>query len=249
MSVMQMSVAIVTKDGTEATARAARSAVADDLLVINNNCCRDHLTRIRAAVPSARFLDIAPARSIAHCWNLAILYARYDWVIISNDDVSFDERWVGTLNQARAENPNALHINLAYPKNRYGCFALHKSLVKWIGWFDERFPGTTHEDEDWHLRLSEHAGCDAAIEHEKNGRRDLVFAIAEAVLHKPAFLAADRARYGKPSDLSKAANERFFKAKWKVADKGWRTKGKVDGRYCRMWRALPEVNWYPGAIE
>jgi hypothetical protein len=36
-----------------------------------------------------------------------------------------------------------------------GFFGLHKSLIKQIGWFDERFIKGNHEDNDWFLRLGE----------------------------------------------------------------------------------------------
>ena len=154
---MNVSVGIVTRNGPTATTRAALSAAmgSDDILVVNNDCTAAHKAALRDALDGvATFIDFDAPTGLAKCWNSILLVAKHEWVVISNDDVTFDDDWVAKLERCMAERPKARHIGLAYPSNKYSCFAIHKSLIADVGWFDERFTGYYMEDEDWHLRLS-----------------------------------------------------------------------------------------------
>ena len=230
---MNVSVAVVTQDGTQTATRALRGAITTgclDGILINNGCCSEHLYTIRSELrqPVFRFIDLDPARGLPHCWNLALLYAEHPWVVIANDDVIFEDGWLEAL-EAQA-NAGYRCVTLAYPKNRWGCFALHKSLVAEMGFFDEAFAGIYFEDEDWWLRLQEHGEEPALI---------------DAVRHDDGLRRKDRTTHGTKLALSREANESAFKAKWQVSDKGYKTKGKVDGRQCLMMRTRPEVDWHP----
>lgn len=242
---MKLTVGIITRNGPNAVERVVRSAVgANEMIVVNHDCSPGHHKAVRDALPATvRFLDIAAGRGLTYAWNAIIREAVNNWVVISNDDVRFDEGWLATLAAMQKASPKALHIAMAYPKNRYGCFAIHKSLVRAIGWFDQRFTGTTCEDDDWHLRLSEYAGCPPGTRvHEDDD--DGIFAACECVLHSAKFKEA-----GSGGGLSREVNVDFFRKKWREANDGWATKGKPLGAYMRMRRRLPEIDWYPGGIE
>jgi glycosyltransferase involved in cell wall biosynthesis len=237
---MNVSVGIVTRNGTKATIGAAFSALGgtDDVLVVNNDCHDAHLLAMRtlaATTDGIRLVDFDKSMGLAKCFNTILRAAKHDWVVIANDDVRFDKGWKDTLLATMKECSKAQHIVMAYPRNRYACFAMSKALVARIGWWDERFTGYFYEDEDWHLRLSEatgrHVGKDWVA-----GRRDGIMAICECVLHDQKLQDS-----GAGGGLSAAANAEHFKRKWAACDDGWWTKGKVDGRYRKMRRVLPEV--------
>ena len=238
---MKISVGIVTRNGPVATTRAALSAAvgSDDILVVNNDCTAAHKAALHKTLDGiATFINFDVPTGLAKCWNTIVLAAKHDWVVISNDDVKFDADWVATLERCMAECPNALHVGIAYPTNNYSCFAIHKSLIEKIGWFDERFTDYYMEDDDWHLRLSEFAK-----EHVGRawtaGRRDGVFASCDAANHDRRFQDT-----GSGGGLSKTANAEFFHKKWESCDDGWWMKGKIDGRYLKMRRKLPEIDWH-----
>ena len=217
---------------------AAHSAAAgsDDVIVVNNDCTAEHNAAMRSMLAGAvRFIDFDTGMGLTKCFNAIIRTARHNWVVISNDDVRFNRDWLQTLEDCRRECPKAMHINMAYPKSTYACFALHKLLIAEIGWFDERFTGVYMEDDDWHVRLSEFQGEDVGIAW-RAGRRDLVFAMCRAVYH-----ASELRDPGSGGGLSKTANAKFFYKKWEACDDGWQMKGKPE----KVRRTLPEVAWYP----
>ena len=227
---MDLSIAVVTKDGTKTSIRALVSAGAvEDGLLINNGCCPGHLMEVRATVPLARFIDLCPSRGLAHCWNLAVLYAAHEHVVIANDDIELDEGWQPKVEAALQDHD---HVNMAYPTNRWGCFATSKAVVRELGWFDERFVGIYYEDEDWWLRLQE------------AGKRVTSVDVAR---HDGALRAADRLAHGTVLDLDPAANEAAFLAKWQPWTGGEGTplalKGAI-GECNRVTRARPEDTWH-----
>jgi hypothetical protein len=201
-------------------------------LVINNGCCWDHVEAVRN-LEINRTIDLDPSRGLPHCWNLAVLYAKHDWVVIANDDVIFEGGWHQAMESAA--NDGYRCMTLAYPKNRWGCFAVHKSLIAEIGWFDEAFTGIYFEDEDWWLRLQE-AGEKCAL--------------LDAVKHDSKLRCEDRKHHGTVLDLDPKANEAAFRSKWEATgdNTGFKTKGTFDGAInCRVRRTRDEVNWHPYA--
>lgn len=228
---MNLSVVVVTKDGTQTSIRASQSAgTVEDGLLINNGCCPTHLQAVREALPLARFFDLCPSRGLAHCWNLAVLYAACEHVVIANDDIEFEDGWRSKVEAALQDHD---HVNMAYPTSRWGCFATSKSVVRELGWFDERYMGIYYEDEDWWLRLQE------------AGKRVTSIDVAR---HDGTLRAADRKAHGTVLDLDPAVNQAAFLAKWQPwtggEGKPLGMKGAIDG--CkRVTRALPEPEWHP----
>jgi len=238
---LQVSVGILTQNGTVAAARAAASAAmgSDDVIVVNNACTATHNAAMRSELAgAARCIDFEDGKGLATCWNVMLCAARHDWVVISNDDVVFDADWLETLERCLAECPGALHVAMAYPTMKYSCFVVHKLLVAKIGWFDQRFTGIFMEDDDWHMRLSEFQGEDVTAAWTA-GRRDLIYAVCQAANHDHKFRDA-----GSGGGLSRTANAKFFYKKWEACKDGWQMKGKAE----KVRRKLPEIEWYPLAI-
>lgn len=88
--------------------------------------------------------------SLTELWNMGIMTAPTDWVLLCNDDIIFKPGWLEYLEEAIASG-KYLQINLGH----YGAFCIHKSLILKVGWHDERYRGGGYEDIDWQLRLNE----------------------------------------------------------------------------------------------
>lgn len=226
---MKFTIAVVTKDGTQTSLRALGSTGAGDRLLINNGCCGAHIDIVRSeSFSDVRMIDLRPSRGLPHCWNLAVLYAEHEHVIIANDDVIFEDGWREKLEAALADHD---HVTMAYPLNRWGCFATTKTVVRELGWFDEAFTGIYFEDEDWWLRLQE--------------ARKRVRSV-DAVRHDSTLRAEDRAMHHTVLDLSPEANQAAFMAKWRPAvgdEPSLGLKGNLGG--CkRVVRNRPEHEWH-----
>ena len=252
MTDRQIVLSVLTQNAPQATAALVRSSGLphERVIVVSNASCDAANAELKAALPAATVIRVQPARGIAFCYNVGLRLPAEQgwkpqpaWTILANDDVLFDRDWLKTFTKAVAAHPHALQINLAYPKNSYSCTAIHRDLVRKIGWFDERFTGMFYEDDDWHLRLCEHTKCGWGERvHEK--QRDGIFARAKCALHDHGLRARDRERYGSARSLSKAPNERAFFQKWaRVEREGWCGKG-LPGRFARR---QPEVEWYSRA--
>jgi GT2 family glycosyltransferase len=256
MKAAQIALMILTKDAPQSTIQAVRSSrlPQGQVIVVSNGSCAEADAELGKALPGIHLVKLHPNRGISYCWNIGVRLPAEQkwpvqprWTILANDDVEFDADWLAKLGAGVAKHPNVRHIAMAYPKNRYSCFAVHRDLIRKVGWFDERYMGMFYEDDDWHLRLCEYAKCPAGErvhEKEKSG----VFRIVECVLHDHALNKArtkDRARFKFTATLRKEPNKKFFYEKWAVVKKGgWQGKG-LPGLFARR---LPEVEWHPMAL-
>ena len=257
MTASQIALAVVTCNAPKSAIRTVQSARLPNerVIVVSNGSCNAADAEIAKALPDlAELVRVRPARGLSHCLNVGLRLPAQrkwnpqpEWAVLTQDDIEFDADWLAKLTAATKEHPHALQINMAYPKNTYSCIAVHRNLVLNIGWWDERFTGMYYEDNDWHLRLCEHAKCAPGTrvsEKDKNG----IFARTKCALHGGRLHAArakDRARFGFKSVLSKSANEKFFAQKWaRVEQGGWQHKG-LPGLFARR---LPEVDPYPRSL-
>lgn len=252
----QVALAVLTKDAPQSAVRAAQSSRLrqERIIVVSNGSCDQADAELAKALPKANIRPVRPARGISYCLNLGIRlpaelkwHPQPEWSVLTQDDIAFDKDWLVTLTAAIAAKPRALQVNMAYPKSSYSCIAIHRDLVRKIGWWDERFTGMFYEDDDWHLRLCEYARCPPGtrVHESDNGG---IFASAKCALHDDKLRrlrAADRKRFGFKTTLSKAPNEKFFYEKWaRVKKGGWRGKG-LPGLFRRR---LAEVEWHPMAL-
>jgi hypothetical protein len=104
-----------------------------------------------AEIPSLyRSVYIPDKSSLTELWNLSIIFAPTDWVLICNDDVTFNRGWLEYLEeQIVTDKYDMIHLF------HYGGMCLHKRLILKMGWFDENFRGGGFEDIDYQLRISE----------------------------------------------------------------------------------------------
>jgi len=252
----QVALMVLTSDAPCSAVKVVHSSRLphDRAIIVSNGSSDKADAEMQRALPHATVVRVRPAKGITHCFNIALrlpVEAKWtvqpDWTILANDDVEFDRDWLPRFGEVVRANPKLLQVNMAYPRNRYSCFAVHRDLIRQIGWFDERFTGMFYEDDDWHLRLCELAKCPpGARVHEKD--KDSIFTILPCVRHDDALRrqrAADRRHYDFRPSLSKAPNKEFFYKKWAVVEKGgWKGKG-LPGLFVRR---LPEIEWYPRAL-
>lgn len=98
----------------------------------------------------AQNIFVPDKSGLARLWNMCVMFAPTDWVLICNDDVVFENGWLEFLEDLIATD-KYYQIDLAC----YAGFCIHKSMILKIGWFDEHFLGGAHEDHDWQLRITE----------------------------------------------------------------------------------------------
>ncbi len=108
--------------------------------------------------PIVRDIVLTEKSSLTELWNWCVMLAPTDWVLICNDDVTFNEGWVEYLEeQIATDKYDMIHLF------HYGGMCIHKRLILKMGWFDERFRGGGFEDIDYQLRISE-AGLKDRVE-------------------------------------------------------------------------------------
>ena len=98
--------------------------------------------------PNIRYVTNLEHQSLARGWNWLILMAQCERVMVLNDDVSFNcelrHNFEGIL-----QFPEICTLN-----GSWSHFIISKSMIKKLGWFDERFLGIGDEDYDYIFRLA-----------------------------------------------------------------------------------------------
>jgi hypothetical protein len=101
-------------------------------------------------IPTMRDVVLPEKSSLTELWNWCIMLAPTDWVLICNDDTTFNPGWVEYLEeQIATDKYDMIHLF------HYGGMCIHKRLILKMGWFDENFRGGGFEDIDYQLRISE----------------------------------------------------------------------------------------------
>jgi hypothetical protein len=105
------------------------------------------ITAFLRSYPNTRYLTNIKHQSLARGWNWLILMARYDKVLILNDDVSFNWGFRYHLENLRP-TPGIFTLN-----NTWSHFVISQDVIRKVGWFDERYLGVGFEDTDYAIRL------------------------------------------------------------------------------------------------
>lgn len=161
---------------------------------------------------------------LAELWNWCIMTAPTEWVLICNDDITFNHNWIEYLEDMIASQ-KYLMIHLFH----YGAMCLSKQFVLEHGWFDERFTGGGFEDVDSQLRISE-AGLKDYIDRSHDFiKRDGDIEVGHFVNHLKYSYKA------KPWDGKN--NGPWIQTKW----------GRLDDTSWSMpsFRKFPEIDWHP----
>lgn len=87
-------------------------------------------------------------QSLSKLWNLLIKNSETEKTFIFNDDIK-----VSWLFRKFLYSSKILSENIALINRSWSHFLISKTIIKQVGWFDERFPGVGNEDEDYECRL------------------------------------------------------------------------------------------------
>lgn len=168
-------------------------------------------------------LTLYDKSSLTELWNLSIILAPTDWVLICNDDIEFKDGWLEYLEET-INSGKFLGIHLL----NYGAMCFHKSMILRVGWFDERFRNGGYEDNDYQLRIDE-AGIRNLIDWSAahitiNGPLEITkFAIHTKHLHK------SKIGWGDP------VNGQWMMEKW----------GRTSGFANPSFRRQLDKDWHP----
>lgn len=128
------------------------------VIVWDNNTLGEELDYVKEAQQSfanAKFIYSDENVGLVKAWNQCIIDADTDWVILTCDDMLFDEDWFEVFTDILKEKPHLEQIHL----NSFNCIAMHKQTIVRMGWWDERYRYyPSMEDDDWYLRTTEVLG-------------------------------------------------------------------------------------------
>lgn len=125
------------------------------VIVWDNNTTGEELDKIKLAeqtYSNAQFIYSKENVGLVKAWNQSIIQSKTDWVLLTCDDMLFDEDWFDVFTNILKEKPQLEQIHL----NSFNCLALHKKTIVRMGWWDERYRYyPSMEDDDWYLRTVE----------------------------------------------------------------------------------------------
>lgn len=87
-------------------------------------------------------------QGLCKLWNQLVVNSVTDKVFLFNEDINLSTSFRDDLLRS-----NILNTEFGLINGSYSHFMLNKSIVKKVGWFDERFPGIGYEDHDYEIRI------------------------------------------------------------------------------------------------
>ena len=106
------------------------------------------VTAFLTQFPNVRYLSYEKHQPLARCFNWLLMMSFAPRMLILNDDLNITLLFRGELERALATNPDFFIINRSWSH-----FVISKDIVKKVGWFEERLPGTGQEDGDYRARM------------------------------------------------------------------------------------------------
>jgi len=88
-------------------------------------------------------------QGLCKLWNQIVIKAPSQKVFLLNDDINISKSFKnGILSSGILDSEFGL-IN-----GSFSHYMINKSVIKTVGWFDERFPGIGYEDHDYEIRMT-----------------------------------------------------------------------------------------------
>lgn len=97
------------------------------------------------------FFTYEEPQGLCKLWNQIILKANSPKVFLLNDDISINKSF-----RKEIENTGILNSHFGIINQSYSHYLIDKSIIKKVGWFDERFSAIGYEDHDYEIRLALH---------------------------------------------------------------------------------------------
>lgn len=115
----------------------------------------DKIKKIEYDIPHVKFIYSEENWGLNRPFNQSIINSTTDWVLLTCDDMIFNDDWLEVLNDILKEKPQLEQIYL----NTFNAWVLHKKTIVRMGWFDEEYRYYPNmEDDDWYLRIVETLG-------------------------------------------------------------------------------------------
>jgi glycosyltransferase involved in cell wall biosynthesis len=131
-----------------------------NVIVWDNNTTGDELEAIQALqssndYPNVEFVFSSENVGLPRAWNQGIVRSKTDWVLVTCDDMLFDDDWFDVFSAILTEKPHLEQVHL----NAWNAVAFHKQTIVRMGWWDEGYRYyPSMEDDDWYLRTVEDLG-------------------------------------------------------------------------------------------
>jgi glycosyltransferase involved in cell wall biosynthesis len=126
-----------------------------NIIVWDNNTKGEELEKIKNVEKDfqhVKFIYSQENYGLTKPYNECIINSNTDWVLLTCDDMIFDNDWFEIFAQILAEKPQLEQIYL----NTFNAWLLHKKTIVRMGWFDESYRYYPNmEDDDWYLRIVE----------------------------------------------------------------------------------------------
>lgn len=145
-----------------------------------------------------QYITFDDHQSLARCWNWILLMSSFDNNLFLNDDILIKKNFRIDFENLLKKDFEFFAIN-----NSFSHFLLNKSIVKKIGWFDERFLGIGEEDGDYIIRMAM-----KNINLNSFECRDIINYVAPGT--DPSFQKISSTISGKYSNI----NREFMNKKW-----------------------------------
>jgi len=149
---------------------------------------------------------------LAKSWNLGIIKSPTRYVIVSVDDVilKMNREWIHRTKELFALGA---HLVFLFKKK---CWAIDKSIIPTIGWYDERFPFCGYGDGDWYHRAwsLQQQGKLSMYPKFFNSQDDREE--TDTALHIPHKISEMKEKRTWAHDDEHAASRKFFLQKWEI---------------------------------
>jgi glycosyltransferase involved in cell wall biosynthesis len=187
-------------------------------LIVWDDASTDGTRAYLRTVPRCRLIEAACRTSLTHKWNHGVILADTPFVILANDDLIYESGgWWDAFAKKLEEGYDEVRFG-------FGFIMLPLVTVRKVGWFDERFPELSFEDDDWLNRFQE------------AGLRSFNFNDQPWIIHDHSH--PDFNGHHPDVEKRKLQNKEFYFQKWSALP--------TDRSGVRPRRRLPEVDWYPG---
>ena len=108
------------------------------------------ITNFLSNFSNIKYITWEDHQSLAKCWNWIVLMSSNSKILILNDDLLIKSDFRQSFKSRLNEKKDFFAIN-----GSWSHFLVNKSLIKKVGWFDERFRGIGYEDGDYLLRMAQ----------------------------------------------------------------------------------------------
>ena len=180
-------------------------------------------TKFLSEIGFTRVLTYENHQALARGWNLLLINSEAPKVLILNDDCEIKPNFRHEFESQRGER-DWLFLNQSFSH-----FLVSKKTIKEVGWFDERFLGIGHEDGDYARRCAK-IGYEYDVNIDCPSLRNLQIQETEV-----GFTSDKSMKSGNYS----VYNEKFFKKKWKHADKSQKGYFYIPIRHLKEFEGFP----------